>query len=369
MIITYLIAFGIVIGALDHLAGNRLKLGERFTSALEIFPTLFIIMGGMLAIVPTIAWAMHPLGRLVARIGIDAGMLPGVLLANDQGAFHLAHQLTSDPRLGDFNGILIGSLLGAHLTGSLPLVVTLTDRRDHPILFRGILCGILTIPAGAFVGGLAAGYPLRFVFVNMLPLLIATAILAFLFRTCTQAVIRATIGCGKVFTKVATIAIVAEMVAALTGHSRRCAAWLMPMEEIAPLLFMVILILPGAYVVAELAVRATRRPFAALAPRLGLDATSMAGMTITLANPLPVFPMLAKMNPLGKILACAVLPGGAYAIADHLAFCQAVAPRLIAPMIAGKVAAALAAATLAWMLYHKNATRLASEEQSPAAKA
>ena len=240
--LTYLIAFGIVIGALDHLCGNRFKLGERFTAALEIFPTLFIIMGGMLAIVPTIAWALHPLGRLVAHLGIDAGMLPGVVLANDQGAYHLAHQLTADPRIGDFNGQLIGSLLGAHLTGSLPLVVTLTDQREHPILFRGILCGILTIPVGAFAGGLAAGYPLRFVFVNMLPLLVATAVLAFLFRTCTNAVIRATIGCGKVFTKVATVAIVGEMVVALTGHSKRCAAWLMPLDEITPLLFMVIVI-------------------------------------------------------------------------------------------------------------------------------
>ncbi|MBR4417514.1 MAG: ethanolamine utilization protein EutH, partial [Victivallales bacterium] len=62
----------IVIGAVDYLCGNRWGLGKRFTEGLEAFCPLFLMMGGILAIVPLVEGYAAPLiAPLFRFIGTD----------------------------------------------------------------------------------------------------------------------------------------------------------------------------------------------------------------------------------------------------------------------------------------------------------
>jgi ethanolamine transporter len=57
--IMVIMSCGIVIGAVDYLCGNRWGLGKRFTEGFEAFCPLFLMMGGILAIVPLVEVMRH----------------------------------------------------------------------------------------------------------------------------------------------------------------------------------------------------------------------------------------------------------------------------------------------------------------------
>lgn len=90
-IILDLMILCMIVGAIDYFRNNKWGLGKRFEDAFSAFFPLFLMMGGILTIVP---WT----GRLIAPVaaplfgltGSDPGMLPGMFLANDMGAFPLS---------------------------------------------------------------------------------------------------------------------------------------------------------------------------------------------------------------------------------------------------------------------------------------
>ena len=106
----------IVIGAVDYLCGNRWGLGKRFTEGLEAFCPLILMMGGILALVPLVeAYAAPFVAPLFRFIGIDPGMFPGMLLANDCGAYFLSESLADNHQAGEFGGMLVGSVMGVNV--------------------------------------------------------------------------------------------------------------------------------------------------------------------------------------------------------------------------------------------------------------
>ena len=83
---------------------------------------------------------------------------------------------------------------------------------------------------------------------------------------------------------------------------------------------------------------------------LKINNIAIIGFLTTVANAVPTLIMMKDMDDRGKFLNCAFIVSGAYMLGDHLAFCGAVVPELIIPLIVTKLTAG-AAAVLTALIY------------------
>ena len=77
---------------------------------------------------------------------------------------------------------------------------------------------------------------------------------------------------------------------------------------------------------------------------------SAAGLVFTLANSIPVYGMMKKMSPKGKIINTAWLVPATAALGDHLGFTAGVMPSAIAPMVISKLVAGVLAVLLTLLI-------------------
>ena len=72
-------------------------------------------------------------------------------------------------------------------------------------------------------------------------------------------------------------------------------------------------------------------------------------------TPLPALAMYGEMDSRGKVAAGAFLVSGASLLAAHMGFVTSTEPGLLAPVLAGKLSGAVAAAALAlWLPLKKS---------------
>lgn len=111
-----------IIGALDKITGNHLKLGDEFEKGLHTLGPLSLSMLGMMTIAPVLADLMLPLITPVANaIGFDPSAIAGTLIANDMGGAALADSVATDPVLGAFHGLCVAAMLGATISFTIPV--------------------------------------------------------------------------------------------------------------------------------------------------------------------------------------------------------------------------------------------------------
>ena len=60
MIISWIIAIGILLGMTDMLIGNRFGLGEKFHQGFELIGSMMLSMAGIMALAPAIAEFLKP---------------------------------------------------------------------------------------------------------------------------------------------------------------------------------------------------------------------------------------------------------------------------------------------------------------------
>ena len=148
-----LFALSFVVGAVDCFCGNKLGLGARFTAGLQTFAPLFLTMAGFLVLAPMLAKLIAPCARAVfPPLGADPGIFAGLVLANDNGAYPLAKELCLTPEGAGFGGMLVGSVVGVNVI-CMPLVTQLMTKEDRPFFFKGLMFGMIAMPAGVLAGG------------------------------------------------------------------------------------------------------------------------------------------------------------------------------------------------------------------------
>lgn len=361
-ILFILFSVGLAIGAFDHLRGNKWKLGERFLAGIRAFEPLFLTMVGIIVLIPFFRRVLIPvLVPLSERTGMDPGIFAGVFIANDMGAYPLAHSLASDPRIADFSGMLVGSVLGVNIVFTLPASLKMIAVPDREFLFKGMLCGFVTLPLGCFAGGLAAGYPAGFLLLPMIPICIVSAASILMLLLIPEKLTAILSVFGKGIEIVAVTGIVLAISADLTGFS--CKGWMEPIQDGLRVICSIIIVLPGVYVLVELLNRLFRRAFLKIGERIGINEISVLGMITTLANSVPTFAMVKDMDRKGKLLNFAFMTGGAFAFGDHLAYCCAVSPQLAGPLLVTKLTAALSAAVLVLICENGKRDRISNGEK------
>ena len=347
-VILWITACGILLGAADRIAGNRLKLGEKFEEGFQTMGALALSMVGIVCLAPVIARLLKPVAApLFHLLGADPAML-GAILANDMGGYTLAVALAEEEQAGLLSGCIVASMLGCTLVFTIPVGLGLLEQRQLPEFCRGLLIGLITVPVGGFVGGVTAGFALTPLLHDLLPVTLFSLLLAAGLKWIPDRMIRGCAFFGKGITAVAVAGLGIAGFSSLTGVSliRDMTSVTDAMQTVGS----IAVVLAGAFPLLTLLTAILKKPLSLLGNRLGLDADSTAGLIFGMANAIPVFSMMKKMDRRGVTVNTAWLVSASAVLGDHLGFTAGVRPDMIVPVIVGKLSAGAAALALALLL-------------------
>lgn len=342
-----------VLGAIDRIFGNRWGLGKEFEEGILAMGSLALAMVGIVCLAPVLAALLKPVVVPVYTfLGADPAMFAGSLLACDMGGGALARQLTDDPQAAALGGVITGSMLGATVVFTIPVAMGILREEDRPVMAKGILCGIVTIPLGVLAGGLTAGFPLTMVLRNLVPIVLIALLIALGLWRAENAMVRGFEVFGKLVVAVATVGLAAAIGEALTGFP--IIRGMEPIAEGFETVGIIAIVLAGAFPLVFVLTKLLRKPLLAAGGLLGINDAAAAGLLASLANSIAAFGMVKDMNERGKIVNIAFAVSGAFVFGDHLGFTAGFAPEMMGAMIVGKLVGGLTAIAAAWILTRKS---------------
>ena len=348
-IIVYIMVAFMALGAIDKCLGNKFGLGEKFEEGFMAMGSLAIAMIGVICLAPVLADILQPVIVPVFNfLGADPGMFGGTLLANDMGGASLSQALAVDPQAGMFGGLIVGSMMGVTIVFTIPVALGIIEKEDHKFLAMGVLAGVITIPLGAFVGGLVAGFPVMMVVKNLIPIVIIAALIALGLWKFENAIIKGFTVFGKFVVIVITLGLAAAVIEALTGIV--VIPGMAPISEGIQTVGSIAIVLAGAFPLVYVITKVFKKPLMGLGKALKMNDIAAAGMVATLANSIPMFGMMKDMDNRGKIINVAFAVSAAFVFGDHLGFTAGFNSDMILPMIVGKLVAGITAVFVAMFI-------------------
>ena len=351
-IVIAVMAIFAVLGAVDRIIGNKFGIGQEFENGILAMGSLAVAMLGIIALAPVLASLLRPvIVPVFGLFGADPAMFAGTILACDMGGGPLAAELTSDPDAALLGGVLTGSMLGATIVFTIPVAMGILNPEDRPAMAKGILCGIVTIPVGVFIGGIVAGFNIGMVTKNLIPIIIIAAFIALGLWKAERAMVKGFALFGKVVVIIITVGLAAAIAEELTGFV--IIPGLAPLSEGFATVGAIAIVLAGAFPLVNIITRLLRKPLMKLGGKLGINDVAAAGLIASLANSIATFGMVKDMNSRGKVLNIAFAVSAAFVFGDHLGFTAGFAPEMLPAMIVGKLVAGISAVALAMLLTRK----------------
>jgi ethanolamine transporter len=351
-IIIYVMVAFMAIGAIDKCLGNKFGLGEQFEEGIMAMGSLAVAMVGVICLAPVLADVLRPVVVPVFdMLGADPAMFAGSLLANDMGGAPLAMELAKDPQAGLFGGLIVGAMMGPTVVFIIPVALGIIEKEDQKFLATGILAGIITIPVGAFVGGLVAGFPVMMIIKNLVPIIIFAVVIALGLMKFENAMIKGFTYFGKGVVVVITLGLAAAIIEALTGVV--VIPGMKPIDEGIAIVGDIAIVLAGAFPLVFVITKVFNKPLMALGKLLGMNDISAAGLVASLANCIPMFGMMKDMDDRGKIINVAFSVSAAFVFGDHLGFTAGFNADMITPMIVAKLVGGISAVALAMVIANK----------------
>ncbi|MDR2819812.1 MAG: ethanolamine utilization protein EutH [Desulfovibrio sp.] len=349
--------------------------GKQFEEGFMAMGALALAMVGVMALAPVLA---KLLGTIITPVytalGANPAMFATTLLAIDMGGFPLAKELSGgDTAAWMYAGVILGSMMGPTIVFSIPVGLGIIDKEDRRFLAMGILAGIVTIPLGCIAGGLVAmaseikidgevvNFTLPLILRNMVPVIIVGVLIAIGLKVIPEKLISG----FQIFAKILVCIITVGLAAAV--FEDQLGITLIPgMEPIFSVQNVAIpdlraieaigkiaCVLLGAYPMVFLATRWFGKPLMKIGSLLKMNDAAAAGMVASLANNIPMFGMMNKMDDRGKVLNVAFAVSAAFTFGDHLGFTAAVASPMIFPMIVGKLVGGVTAVFFAMLIAPK----------------
>ena len=348
-IILWLMAIFMVLGALDRIFGSRFELGKQFEEGILAIGALALSMLGILALAPVLAELLKPvLVPVYGFLGADPAMFAGSILANDMGGAPLAQELSQTKEAAQFGGLIIGSMLGATIVFTIPVALGIIVPEDRPQLAKGILAGVITIPVGALVGGIVAGFDIFMVLRNLIPIALFALLITLGLWKFEKAMITGFLWFGRIILAVITVGLAAGIFEYLTGITviRGMAPLFDGVEVVAGIGF----VLAGAFVLVFVITKLFKKPLMKLGSLMGMNDIAAAGMVASLANSIPMFGMLKDMDERGKVINVAFAVSAAFVFGDHLGFTAGFDSEMLVPVIVAKLTGGISAVFLALLL-------------------
>ena len=353
-VILWIMAVFMVLGALDRIFGSRFGLGKQFEEGILAIGALALSMLGILALAPVLAKLLKPiLVPVYGFLGADPAMFAGTILANDMGGAPLAYELAQTQEAAQFGGLIIGSMLGATVVFIIPVALGIIQEEDRPALAKGVLAGVVTIPVGAFLGGLTAGFSVGMLLRNLVPIVLFAALIALGLWRFEKAMIRGFLGFGKGVLAVITVGLAAAVFSELTGVT--LIPGMAPLSEGIEVVAQIGFVLAGAFPLVYGITKVFRKPLLKLGGLLGMNDIAAAGMVASLANVIPMFGMMKDMDRRGKVVNVAFAVSAAFVFGDHLGFTAGFDSSMLVPVIVAKLTGGAAAVLAALALTRKEA--------------
>lgn len=354
--------FGIfaIIGALDKIFGNRLKLGEEFENGIMATGSLALAMVGMMAIAPTLSKILIPVfGPVSEFLHIDPSFI-GAFIANDLGGAAISQELAGGSVWGGYNGLIVASMLGVAICFTIPVPLKIIDKKHHKDILSGIICGIATMPVGCIIGGLLVGCEFVPLLLNTMPVILVAVI------TCVGLVLNPDL-CRKIFGVIGNIILIVMTIGLGAGVFEHITGIkLIPYMDSLSIGFEAVagiaILLSGVYPLIAVVSKLFRKPLSLLGKVMKINDISILGLISTLANCIPTFALIEKMNSKGIIMNMAFAVSAAFVFGDHLAFTMAFDETYLSGMVVGKIISGLCSLVAAHFLFKFTYKNKADEE-------
>ncbi|HIU75370.1 MAG TPA: ethanolamine utilization protein EutH [Candidatus Pelethocola excrementipullorum] len=381
-VIIFIMMIFMIVGAVDKIRGNKLGYGEQFEEGFNAMGPLAIAMAGVVAAAPVLAILLKPIiVPIYTLLGADPSMFATTLLACDMGGYPLAMQLAETPTIGNFSGLILGTMMGPTLVFTIPVALSIIKKQDRPFLGAGILAGMITIPIGCIVGGLVMNmtpYKIGFleILINLIPVIIIAGLIVIGLWFIPDKMIRGFNKFGTGVTVVITIFTAIAVFEYQTGIKfpllnimvEPDADGVIPLESGLLVCGQIAIVLIGAFPMVRWITKTFGKALNAIGEKLGMDENGSTGLVATLANNIAMFNIMDKMNPKGKLLNVAFAVSAAFVFGDHLGFTAGVNSEMIFPVIVGKLIAGITALILANILAPKLLSKIQTSIDSETSK-
>lgn len=357
-----------LVGAVDKILGNKRGYGEKFEEGFNAIGPLAISMAGVVAAAPVLATILGPIIKPIYTIfGADSSMFATTLLACDMGGYPLAMELAENEAIGNFAGLILGTMMGPTIVFTIPVALGIISKDDRSYLGAGVLAGMITIPIGCIVGGLAmtamTPYKLSIgtILVNLIPVIIIAGLIVLGLWFAPAKMISGfnVFGAGVtiVITAFTAIAVFEQItgimfplfdVMAIPDESG-----LTPLNNGLLVCGQIGIVLIGAFPMVEWITRTFGGALKKVGSLLGINEQASAGMVANLANNIAMFNIMGDMDPKGKLLNVAFAVSAAFVFGDHLGFTAGVNQQMVTPVIIGKLVAGITALIVANLLAPK----------------
>ena len=361
-------------GLIDKLRGNKRGYGERFDAGFQAMGDLALAVIGIIAVSPVLLLLLAPVVTpLYTLIGASPAMFPGSLLALDMGGYAMATQMAGDnAAVGNYAGIIVASMMGITLCFTIPYAPTVLKKEDHPVFAMGVLIGIITLPVGCLIGGLAMALtstPLAFaeLIINTLPVIALSVIICIGLFWKQKAMLKIFSAFGKGVSIVATTSLGIAVFQYLTGIrlplfylmvEENEALGMVPLEFAIWLVGAIAIVLAGAFPMILFLNRRFGKFMDRFGKKAGVSSEASTGLLTQLASSIPVWSVVGDMDKRGKLLNVVFAVSGSFVLGDVLAFTGGVNPEMVFPVIAAKLSGGILAILLAVMLLRKNTLKL-----------
>lgn len=342
------------IAALDLIIGNRLGIGKEFEKGIHVLGDMTVAMLGMIVLSPLIShFLAMPLKAFYSIIPIDPSAFIGSILANDMGGAMVSMEIANSEVLGYFNGLVVGSMMGATVSFALPFVMGVVSKEQRNSVLLGMLCGICTIPVGCFVSGLMCGINLLTLLLNLSPLILLSAILTVCLLLFKNASVKVFNIFGIIIRTIVIAGLVVGIFEYLTGFD------ILPYTDPSvtlegmEIIFNIAFVMAGIFPLLNIISRLTEKPLTALGRRTGMNDKSILGFISTLATSVTTFGMMKDMDDKGVVLNSAFAVSAAFTLADHMAFTLSFKSEYLPAVVVGKLLSGILAVALAAIIYKK----------------
>lgn len=351
-ILSVIMAFFSVLGALDCIFGNRLRLGREFERGFMLLGTMSLSMIGMIVISPFLAEILKPLLDFTANtLKIDPSIIPASLFANDMGGAPLSLQVASNEQLGKFNGLVVSSMMGCTVSYTIPLSLGMVKKEQHNELLLGLLCGVVTIPVGCFFAGLVCGLPILTLLVDIIPLVLFAVVVTLGLLVNPKLCVKLFSILGYFIKALIIFGLTLGIIKYLTGNE--IIKNLATIEEGALICINASVVISGAFPLIHIVSRLLKKPIGMLGKKLKINDISAMGIFSTIATSTTTFEMMNSMDKKGTMLNSAFAVSAAFTFAGHLAFTMAYDADYIPAMIVGKLTAGVLSVLLAEIIYRR----------------
>lgn len=350
-IIMYIMAAGVIIGGIDRILGKKWGFGRSMEEGFLLMGPTALSMVGMMCLIPFLS---DVTGKIIIPLyglmGVDPSMFAG-LLAIDMGGYQLALELALDPMIGKYAGIIVAATFGCTFIFTIPVGMSVIEKKDQPLFAKGIMIGLVTMPVGLIAGGLLCKMSVVEILRQNLPIFVLAVLLIIGLQKIPNAMMKGFERFAGGIQILITFGLVCGAVYYMTGFS--VVPNIYPIEDALLVVASIGIVMLGSMPMALLLQRILKKPFQWIGSKIGMNEISVAGLLVGAVSVLPQMAMIKDMDQTGKVVNAAYIVCAASMFAAHIGFTLSTEPDLLGALIAAKMTGGIAAIVLAVILQKK----------------